>query len=113
MDQPTIVALIASTALLSACEVTAPNPDSVEPSAEVLHDAHNDQVQVLPFLAPQSNTTYSGKWLEQNGARVCDGFLTRRADEDFCMARVPDDWVAFKYDEQIYYVQPLSETRRQ
>jgi hypothetical protein len=51
-----------------------------------------------------------GEWLEQDGVRTCVGFLTRNADQDFCAAEIPADWVPFEFNDQTYYVQPLSET---
>ena len=51
-----------------------------------------------------------GEWLEQDGARMCVGFLTRDADQDYCAAEIPADWVPFEFNGQTYYVQPLSET---
>jgi hypothetical protein len=49
----------------------------------------------------------SGKWVEQDGALVCDGYLTRSADQDYCSALPPEDWVPFTFEGQTYYVQPL------
>jgi hypothetical protein len=50
----------------------------------------------------------NGTWYDQDGSRICDGFLTRNIDEDFCAPEVPSDWVPFEFDGQTYYVQPLS-----
>ena len=48
-----------------------------------------------------------GIWREQNGARVCDGYMTRFDGEDFCSACPPEDWEPFTFDGQTYYIQPL------
>jgi len=53
----------------------------------------------------------SGQWAEKDGVLVCDGFMTRRADQDYCSSEVPEDWVPFTFDGKEYYVQPLTERR--
>jgi hypothetical protein len=62
--------------------------------------------------APRERETperpYSGEWIERDGSRFCDGYLTRRADQDFCVAKVPDDWVPFEFGGKTYYMQPLT-----
>lgn len=50
---------------------------------------------------------FSGEWIERDGVRTCDGFLTRIENEDFCSAEVPTDWRPFEFDGRTYYVQPL------
>lgn len=50
-----------------------------------------------------------GKWIEENGSKICVGFLTRVADEDFCASTIPSDWEPFEFNGHTYYVQPLSE----
>ena len=50
----------------------------------------------------------SGDWVEEDGLVTCDGYLTRRDDEDYCAAEVPDEWVPFEYDGEIYFLQPLT-----
>jgi hypothetical protein len=49
----------------------------------------------------------SGEWVQKDGILTCDGFMTRRADLDYCSAEVPGDWVPFEYDGQVYFLQPL------
>ena len=51
---------------------------------------------------------FSGEWYFVGGDRICDGFLTRSDDEEFCEAEIPEDWQPFTYDGKTYYVQPLS-----
>jgi hypothetical protein len=51
---------------------------------------------------------YSGDWITRDGMRVCDGYLTRRQDQDFCDADVPNDWVPFEFAGRTYYAAPLS-----
>lgn len=49
----------------------------------------------------------SGEWVKKDGAFVCDGYLTRSTDRDFCSPLPPQDWVPFTFEGQQYYVQPL------
>jgi hypothetical protein len=56
-------------------------------------------------------TPRSGEWVKKDGALVCDGYMTRRADQDYCSAEIPEDWVPFTYDGKEYYMQPSNETR--
>ena len=51
-----------------------------------------------------------GEWVEENGSKICIGFLTRFEDEDFCAAEIPRDWEPFEFNGHWYYMQPLSET---
>lgn len=48
-----------------------------------------------------------GEWIEENGSKICIGFLTRVADEDFCASTIPSDWERFEFNGHTYYVQPL------
>ena len=50
----------------------------------------------------------SGKWHEKGGKMVCDGYLTRFADEDFCSATPPEDWTKFEFNGVEYFFEPLS-----
>ncbi|MCZ6561276.1 MAG: TonB family protein [Gammaproteobacteria bacterium] len=53
--------------------------------------------------------SFSGEWQILDGFRkVCDGYLTRPQEEDFCAAEVPGDWVPFQFEGKTYYMQPLS-----
>jgi hypothetical protein len=56
------------------------------------------------------NDLPSGNWLNENGARVCDGYMTRFADQEYCAAEIPEDWVPFTFDGQEYYIQPLADS---
>jgi len=50
---------------------------------------------------------YSGEWIEENGNKICDGYLTRKADEQYCSKEIPNDWLSFEFDGETYYVAPL------
>ena len=56
----------------------------------------------------QDERDYSGEWIEEDGVRYCDGYLTRNADEEYCSTEIPDDWQPFEFDGETYYVAPLS-----
>jgi hypothetical protein len=50
---------------------------------------------------------YTGEWIQRNGERVCDGYMTRDESEEYCVADVPEDWQQFLFEGQAYYRQPL------
>ena len=50
---------------------------------------------------------YSGEWIEEDGERYCDGYLTRNAYEQYCSAEVPQDWRPFEFNGETYFVAPL------
>ncbi len=83
-------------------------PESLSNGRTLPPDFRADRLPALEdYLADEELP--SGEWREENGARVCDGYLTRFADQDFCAAEVPEDWVPFEFDGQQFYLQPLSE----
>ncbi len=51
----------------------------------------------------------SGKWIEQDGVLMCDGYLTRVQSEDHCEAQVPEEWQPFKFDGRTYFMIPLTD----
>ncbi len=50
-----------------------------------------------------------GKWKEVDGARICDGYLTRIAGDEYCSAEIPSDWGHFEFDGRKYYFAPISD----
>lgn len=52
---------------------------------------------------------FSGEWKEVDGARVCDGYLTRISDDEFCSAEIPADWRRFEFDGKTFYIAPTSD----
>ena len=64
------------------------------------------------FAPLDDQPEFSGEWIERDGVRTCDGFLTRIESEDFCAAKVPTDWRPFEFDGRTYYVQPLTDEGR-
>ena len=54
-----------------------------------------------------------GKWRQEDGAMICDGYLTRREHQDYCAAEIPADWQPMEFNGRIYYIQPLARTGRE
>ena len=79
-------------------------------------DNHPDVVGLTRFIealqeqcsGAKGNNQPSGNWHIQNGIRVCDGYIVRNANEEYCASEVPEDWVPYPFDGQEYYVQPLT-----
>ena len=82
----------------------APEDFTYEPDLELTPE------QLKLFGDPSAKET--GEWIEKDGMRVCDGYLTRFENEDYCAAEVPSDWQPFEFNGRIYYVQPLMEKGR-
>ena len=102
------IILLSVLILLAACrnddpaaanEAPAIDPDDTPPSVNLPPAVLNMQ--------PRGRLP-SGAWLELNGARICDGYMTRLESEDYCAATVPEDWRPFEFDGQTYFVQPLA-----
>ena len=55
------------------------------------------------------NSPLTGEWVEKDGSRFCNGYMTRVEGEDFCVSEIPEDWVPFEFDGQTYFVQPLAD----
>lgn len=49
----------------------------------------------------------TGEWKYDSGSRICDGYLTRKEGENSCSSSIPDDWVPYEFNGEIYYSQPL------
>jgi hypothetical protein len=88
---------------LLACQSANQPPEIVDESMTALQ----------PQLTVPTDRILSGEWRVDNGQRICDGYLSRVEDEDFCVAEVPDDWEPFEYEGQTYYVQPLADKNGQ
>ena len=52
-------------------------------------------------------TPLAGEWVERDGSRFCNGYLTRVESEEFCVSEIPEGWVPFTFEGQTYFVQPL------
>ena len=96
----TLVLLIASCERQDAGDVGPPDSEELEQEYAVLEPL--SQVEEYP-----DDNDFSGTWVWADDALTCDGFLTRRGDEDFCEAEIPEDWRPFEFNGQTYYRQPL------
>ncbi|MEO1203592.1 MAG: hypothetical protein AAFX10_12845 [Pseudomonadota bacterium] len=54
------------------------------------------------------NDLPSGSWRNENGTRICDGHMTRFAGQEYCVAKVPEEWTPFTFNDRQYYLQPLT-----
>ena len=75
---------------------------------QAIQDSENEFEYFYRERPGQQHLT-PGEWIEENGSKICVGFLTRVADEDFCASTIPSDWEPFDFNGHTYYVQPLSE----
>lgn len=57
----------------------------------------------------RQNSPLTGEWVEKDGSRFCNGYMTRVDSEDFCVSEIPEDWVPFEFEGQTYFVQPLAD----
>lgn len=84
------------------------------PSPEPANSAALPEGYSLNFL-PEADEYVSetglpaGEWRNESGMLICDGYMTRFADQDYCAAEVPEDWTEFEFDGRKYYVQPLAD----
>jgi len=97
------LAVVLSTGLADE-PAEAPENSTSEPDLELT----SEQLKLLG----DPSTKESGEWIEEDGMRVCDGYLIRFENEDYCAAEVPPDWQPFEFNGRTYYVQPLMEKGR-
>ncbi len=98
-----LLAVVLSTGLADQ-PAEAPEDSTSEPDLELTPE------QLKLFGDPSAKE--AGEWIEKDGMRVCDGYLTRFENKDYCAAEVPSDWQPFEFNGRIYYVQPLMEKGR-
>ena len=101
-------ATLFAAAILAACQADEPVADAPVGAEEIV---------VLPFDSFEMNEAFErfldeqgageGKWREDDGMLVCEGYLTRYESQDYCASEIPPDWEPFEYDGQVYYIQPL------
>lgn len=99
-DMGKMLAVSASLLVISAIVVLVSGRDS-EPRLLMAGGSTNGEPEV-------ADSRHSGRWIIRDGVRACDGYLTRRRDQDFCESEVPDDWVPFEFGGRTYYSAPLS-----
>jgi hypothetical protein len=65
-------------------------------------------LELQPSLGSR-NEPRSGEWRIEDGRLVCDGYIVRRTDKDYCTDEVPEDWVPRGYDGQQYFFHRLGD----
>jgi len=103
-----VVALLGTLLVLPGCQPESDAARSDEdsystprPSPSELDDEFHKYLE--------ENYTSPGKWVEKNGSQICDGYLTRYEESDYCIAELPDGWLPFEFDGKTYYVVPLDD----
>jgi len=66
----------------------------------------------LQSVPRQEKHEYSGEWNKKNGSRICDGYLTRNADEQYCSREIPSDWRSFEFEGGTYYFAPIERDQK-
>ncbi len=66
-----------------------------------------EREEILAYLERNKSN-----WVERDGALVCEGYMTRYENEEFCSSEVPDDWRPFEFDGQTFYMQPLADSNQ-
>jgi hypothetical protein len=99
--------LFVSAHILAACQADTGADNTEENSIEVLPFVSDDQLPNLDKYLKEYELP-PGMWREKNGSKICDGYMTRFENEDYCSAKVPEGWVPFQYNGETYYVQPLA-----
>ena len=99
--------LFVSVLILAACEADSGADNAEEKSIVVLPFESNVQLPNLDEYLKEYQLP-PGMWREKNGTKICDGYMTRFENEEYCSARVPEGWVPFQYNGETYYVQALA-----
>ena len=101
-------ALIVLLGVFSSTNADEPAKDPEESTSEPSSELTPEQLELLyehmarekrGFVIPPKTTMpledqpeFSGEWIERDGMRTCDGYLTRIENEDYCEAENPADW---------------------
>ncbi len=99
-------------------ESTSEPPDKLTPEQLKLlykYMAREKRGFVIPpktTMPWEDRPKFTGDWIERDGVRTCDGYLTQIENEDYCEAEVPADWLPFEFDGRTYFVQPLADKSR-
>lgn len=95
-----------------ALPVVIADQQTDDADAESIQDSEklspDDSEGMIIDLTDEGRSKRSGKWLTENGASVCDGYLTQVEDEEYCAAEIPDGWRPFTFNGKTYYMQPLT-----
>ena len=99
--------LFVSACILASCQRDTSADNAEEVSIVVLPFGSDCQLPNLDEYLKEFELS-PGVWREKNGSKICDGYMTRFENEDYCSAKVPEGWVPFQYNGETYYVQPLA-----
>ncbi len=106
--KPRGIVTLSITVSVCACAPEAEHPgqeEQAQTERRLIQDMEREAI--LAYLEEnQSN------WVERDGALVCEGYMTRYEDEEFCASEVPDGWRAFEFNGQTFYMQPLAESNQ-
>ena len=107
MTQRGVAALFIAVSVC-ACAPEAERTEQVEQAQTERRQLQDSEREaILAYLERnQSN------WVERDGALVCEGYMTRYENEEFCSSEVPDDWRPFEFDGQTFYMQPLADSNQ-
>lgn len=89
-------------------------PDPTQEEVEELFrelEINSHEFAVVPHSSSSKDDppNYSGKWIEEDGERVCDGYLTRTVEDAFCSKEVPAEWSKREFNHRTYYIAPIQE----
>jgi len=103
-----IAVLFSSFAALASCQ-TDVSSDATEPDSDAtpLFVSPDPPPTVQEYL--KEHELSPGNWREADGSRICEGYMTRFEDEDYCASQIPEDWIPFQFDGETYYSQPLTD----
>ncbi len=99
--------LFVSACILASCQGDTSADNAEEKSIVVLPFGSESQLPNLDEYLKEFELP-PGMWREQNGSKICDGYMTLFEHENYCSAKVPEGWVPFQLNGETYYMQPLA-----
>ena len=95
---------------LSACQHQNPSVESSQLRVVTVIEGSVRRDGTIILREPTDrNSPLTGEWVEKDGSRFCNGYMTRAEGEAFCVSEIPEDWVPFEFEGQTYFVQPLAD----
>jgi hypothetical protein len=64
---------------------------------------------LAPYRAVEGPGEWPGRWRYERGARICDGYLTSDATEEFCAASPPASWREFEFQGETFFAHRLAQ----
>jgi len=86
-----------------ADDVSSPRAKTTSEQERSTKSASED---FLNLLQQEQQMIESQKLME--GVLKCEGYLSSNMTENFCVSEVPETWRPFEFNNETYYVQPLS-----